>query len=168
MPNTQESLCDLVETRSVQHCMVRQKLWEWVFIAMRDEVILKIDDFALTCELCGDEAWEMQDYRALLALILGSLPAIRIGNDPSKWGWCRNLMISPAAFDKWLNGEKRKRKFPAQPTRRGGANPVGQMRVQAHVDERYKGVVPPGMTNKEIAEGAGVDERTVRRWKGRK
>jgi hypothetical protein len=165
MSDTQE-LCDLIETRSAQHCIVRRKLWEWAFTAILDG--------RLTFELPNDLMPDPQfDHAARLrTLIIGALPAIEYGADPSKWNWSRMLMISPAVFDKWLKAVLRNRQFTARPKRRAGTKSTKREAVRNFIEKRKS--LLRGATHKEIAKhvkdklGVDVSERTVRRALGRK
>jgi hypothetical protein len=49
-----------------------------------------------------------------------------------------------------------------------GGKQTTQEAVRAYIDETYQGHIPSGVTNKEIARATGVNERTVRRARGRK
>jgi hypothetical protein len=48
------------------------------------------------------------------------------------------------------------------------ATETKQEAVRAYIDETYQGRIPAGVTNKEIARATRVNERTVRRARGRK
>jgi hypothetical protein len=164
MSNAQESLGDLIETRSAQHCLARWKLWEWAFSAIWDgALILEFPDGVAS-----------RDVAMVHDLIKGALPAIRDGANPSKWWWCRRLMISATVFDKWLAGAKLKHQLPAHLMRRAGGKPILRDAALAHVAKHYPNGVPPGVTYQQIANnvkaetGCHVSERTVRRALGRK
>jgi hypothetical protein len=94
------------------------------------------------------------------------------GFNPSKANWCRQLMISPAAFDKLLKKALQDNRFPALPKRRAGAKPTKRDEIKKFVGKNKRRFSTT--TNKEIRKraidelGIEVSERTVRRARGRK
>jgi hypothetical protein len=166
--NTRESLCDLIETRSAQHCIGRRKLWEWTLTAIRDRVLI----WEFPDDVEPDP--QMAHVEMVRTACIGALPAIKSGSDPSKWWWCRRLMISPAAFDKWLKEVLRNNKFPPRAKRSAGAKPTPREKIKEFVDGKYPKGLPPGVTYKDVAKAAEgtvgriVDVRTVSRALGGK
>jgi hypothetical protein len=163
MSNNREKLCDLIETRSALHCVTRLKLWRLVFAAVLDG--------QLEPAWSDDVPPDPNNHEMLRALIAGV--HLVISGDPASWPWVRRVVISPVAFDKWLKGALHDLQFPASPKRRAGAKPV-LIVLKEFIDETYPKGVPPGITNKDIAEaakervGKTVSERTVRRARGHK
>ena len=107
-------------------------------------------------------------------MIGGALPAIKRGSDPSTYSWTSAIMLSPAAFDRWLKKTLRDRKITIHPRRTVGAKGFKRGGVAAFAAANYPNPIPPGITNKKIAQdyesktGTSVSERTVRRAFGRR
>jgi hypothetical protein len=165
MSDPRESLCDLIETRSARCGITKGKLWEWAFAAILNDGL--VPDFS------DDVIPYPDDPARLRYAIANALPAIKQrGADPSKWNWVRNLVLAPAAFDKWLKETLQKQQFPANQKRRAGAKPTLREMVKKFLDDPAS--PPASATDKRIAEqfekkfGQAVSERTVSRARGRK
>jgi hypothetical protein len=167
MSSVRESLCDLIETRSALHCIARRRLWTWVFAAALEGT--------LTLEFPNDVSTDADDRARLRHAIADALRAVQErGADPSKWNWVRSLVLSQAAFDKWLKGALRHHEAPVHSKRKAGAKPSPREKVKKFVDETFPDGVPPAITHEEIARraeptvGKRVSPRTVSRALGRK
>jgi hypothetical protein len=166
MSNNPERLCDLIETRSARHGITRRSLW-----VLTSDAVLKGE-----LELNFSAAVQPDPNNPEIArgMIANARWSIEHGTaDPADWPWARRLVISPTSFDKWLKGALHDLQFPATPKRRAGAKPV-LIVLKEFITETYPKGVPPGITNKDIAEaareriGKTVSERTVRRARGHK
>jgi hypothetical protein len=188
MPDDLKNLCDLVELRAA-HREPLVRLWEKVFAAIRDRKL----DFAYPDEF--EPAYGSLKHRIPLprpwaqdrkpeimieTLCTNALRAIENGDAFPPWGqgWVQRMLVSAAAFDKWLKEENRRRQFPAHKKRQAGAKSTAVI-IRDFIERTYPGGVPASVTNQEIAntahnagivgrDGNPVNERTVRRARGGK
>jgi hypothetical protein len=161
MPDDLESLCDLVEQRTGKYRVPLARLWERVFVAIRDGLL----DFGFPDELQFEYGGrnppphyvkhirEIQCVNALFAIKNGD------AFEPWKQPWVRNMLVSAAAFDKIVAGQKR----------RPGPESLVDWLVD-FLEREFPEGVPP-ITNKQIvrmveaAIGKTVSDRTVQRAK---
>jgi hypothetical protein len=189
MPDSLESLCDVVELSATEHRIPLARLWERVFAAIRDGDL----DFGFPDEF--ESAYGNLKHRIPLprpwapdhvpesqieTLCTSALRAIENGDAFPPWTqlWVRRMLVSAAAFDKWIKEENRKRQFPAHKKRQAGAKSTA-VAISDFIERTYPGGVPASVTNQEIAntahnagivgrDGNPVNERTVRRARGGK
>jgi hypothetical protein len=185
MPDNLESLCDLVEIRASTYPMPLARLWQWVFTAIRDGKL----DFGFPdgfeSEYGGPPHYVNYTRENYVNFIresrcVSALRAIENGDAFPPWTqfWVRRMLVSAAAFDRWLKEENRRRQFPAHKKRQAGAKSTAVI-IRDFIERTYPGGVPASVTNQEIANAAHnagivgrggnpVNERTVRRGRGGK
>jgi hypothetical protein len=113
MPDSLQSLCDLVELRAAKHHIALTRLWKQVFAAIRDGEL----DFGFPDEFESEygslkhriplpRPWAPDQVPEIMIETLcdSALRAIESGDafDPWKQGWVRHMLVSAAAFDKAL------------------------------------------------------------------
>jgi hypothetical protein len=165
LSNIPEPVCDLVETRSAQHAILRRNLWSWVFAAILAED-LHPEGMPLDTEFSHGA---FAKAFTLSQLIKQELHAFEERNsDPSRWSWIETIKFSPVDFDRWLKKTIHDRRFPARSKKRAGASSAKREAVR----EFLATVMHEGRSNKEIVGlvkkhlDLNVSERTVRRARG--
>jgi hypothetical protein len=162
MPDSLESLCDLVELRAAEHPTPLARLWERVFAAIRDGKL----DFGfpdeLELEYGGRNPPPHRVNYIRETLCVSALRAIENGDAFPPWTqlWVRRMLVSAAAFDKVL--------FSAHPKQRPGPKSLVDLLV-GFLKQTFPGGLPRHITDKQIAQkvenafGRTVSTKTVAR-----
>jgi hypothetical protein len=145
MPDSLESLCDLVELRAAKYHIPLARLWERVFAAIRDGKL----DFGFPDEFVeygGRKPPQHSVNYIRETQCVNALFAIENGDAFPPWTqlWVRRMLVSEAAFDKTL--------FPAEQKQRRG--PKSQVdRLVEFLKQKFPHGLPP-IPNKQIVEMA--------------
>jgi hypothetical protein len=172
MPNTDtdEPICDLIETRSARHEKTQRELCKLVLVAILDGTLPCAVPDDISLDKVFDHGGHKLTWRRVIREGLRTLE--RQNADVHSCPWMGSLTAKPAEFDRWLHTIVH---MAQRPRRRAGAKPTLRKKLQKFVYENYTNEELGGDTYKQIAAKAApslcgkvVHERTVARALGRK
>jgi hypothetical protein len=161
MAGESESLRDLIESRAATHGVAPRRLWKWVLDAIVQDIIVPIfpDEMSLDTEY--DHGGGLLTWRRAIRRVLPTIDSY----GPPRWMW--TLMFDVVGFDRWLKNALKDQRIPVRPKRRAGPKLTAREKAKLYIEKYPSGIIPPGVTYKQIANELGVSERTVRRAYGR-
>jgi len=125
------NLREAVMDEAAAHRIPREKLWEWVCLAIaRDQLPVSLPDkVSLDARvLGGGETWRHR-------LVHAALVAER-GNDLAHYPWTRAITLDPRTFTKWLDGVQRALTPPAGRPSRRRRHRASRLEAALHALER--------------------------------